>query len=70
MKTTIDIPEKQLKDAMNYAGVNSKKEAVNIAISEYNRRKAVEDLIQDVRKGGINFLSNEELEAQEDQHAL
>jgi Arc/MetJ family transcription regulator len=39
MKTTIDIPEEELADAMRYAGVATKREAVVTAIREYNQRR-------------------------------
>ena len=39
MKTTIDIPEGVLKDAMRYTGARTKREAIVTAVSEYNRRR-------------------------------
>jgi Arc/MetJ family transcription regulator len=37
MKTTIDIPEKELQDAMELTGARSKREAVVTALTEFNR---------------------------------
>ncbi|RPJ58748.1 MAG: DUF2191 domain-containing protein, partial [Acidobacteria bacterium] len=39
MKTTVDIPEEMLREAMRHSGAATKKEAVRLAIEEYNRRK-------------------------------
>ena len=41
MKTTIDIPEKELKDAMRFAGATTKREAVVTALRDFNRRKRI-----------------------------
>jgi len=46
MKTTVDIPEKILKDAIKFTGAKTKREAVNTAVAEYNRRCRVERLIK------------------------
>ena len=37
MKTTIDIPEKMLEEALKYTGAKTKKEAVLTAIEKYNK---------------------------------
>jgi len=39
MKTTIDIPEKELQDAIRFSGAATKREAVLTALAEYNRRQ-------------------------------
>ena len=39
MKTSIDIPEKELKDAMRFTGATTKREAVVTALKDFNRRK-------------------------------
>lgn len=46
MKTTIDIPEKALKEVMRNTGAATKREAVVTAIEEYNRRRRVEELVK------------------------
>ncbi len=61
MKTTIDIPEKALADAMRYTGAKTKREAVVKALEEFNRRQLVEDLISSF--GTLDFASNDEIEA-------
>ena len=45
MKTTIDIPAGELKDAMRFSGAKTKKEAVVTALMEFNRRRRAESLI-------------------------
>jgi Arc/MetJ family transcription regulator len=60
MKTTVDIPEKELKEAMRHAGVKTKREAVVAAIREYNRRRRLQGVI--ARFGTFDeFMTQEEL---------
>lgn len=60
MKTTIDIPEKELKDAMRFTGATTKREAVVTALMDFNRRKRVAAL---ARHFGVSdtFLTHAEL---------
>lgn len=44
MKTTIDIPEKALEEAIRLSGAKTKREAVVTAILDFNRRKRLERL--------------------------
>ncbi len=46
MKTTIDIPEKELKDAMKFTKAKTKRDAVVQALEDFNRRKRMADLIK------------------------
>ena len=46
MKTTIDIPEKELRDAMKYTGARSKREAVVAALVDFDRRQRLLRLTQ------------------------
>ena len=63
MKTTVDIPEKALEEAMRHAGAKTKREAVVIAIEEYNRRRRLSRLADEL--GTFEgFLTREELLAQ------
>lgn len=39
MKTTIDIPDDLLQEAMKHSGAKTKKEAVVTAVADYNRRR-------------------------------
>ena len=44
MKTTIDIPEKTLKDALKFTKAKTKREAVVSAVEDFNRRQAMAEL--------------------------
>lgn len=46
MKTTIDIPDKELRDAMRYTGARNKREAVVTALADYNRRQRLQRLAE------------------------
>ncbi len=46
MKTTVDIPEKDLADAMRFAGAATKREAIVTAIREYNHRRRMAALVK------------------------
>ena len=44
MKTTIDIPEKELKEAIRYTGAKTKKEAIVCVVRDFNRRRRLQEL--------------------------
>jgi len=46
MKTTVDIPDQELFDAIRYSKARSKREAVVIAIQEFNRRSRMAELLK------------------------
>ena len=46
MKTTIDILDDELRDAMRFTRAKSKREAVVTAIVDFNRRRRMADLIK------------------------
>ena len=46
MKTTIDIPDRELADAMQFANAKTKREAVVTAIIDFNQRKRMVQLIK------------------------
>jgi hypothetical protein len=46
MKTTVDIPEKTLKEAIKFSKAKTKREAIVTALDEYNRRQRVERIIK------------------------
>jgi Arc/MetJ family transcription regulator len=60
MKTTIDIPEKELRDAMRFSRAKTKREAVVTALREFNRRKRIAALTRH-RAASETFMSHEEL---------
>jgi len=63
MKTTVNIPDSDLADAIRFTKAKTKREAIVTAIQEFNRRKrnkyagtckdllSVEELLQQRRKG-------------------
>lgn len=61
MKTTIDIPEKTLADAMRFTGAKTKREAVVKVLEEFNRQHLVKDLIASF--GTWEMATNYEIEA-------
>ena len=46
MKTTIDIPVDELADAMRFTGAKTKREAVVTALSDFNRRRRMAELVK------------------------
>jgi hypothetical protein len=60
MKTTIDIPERELEEAMRHTGATTKKEAVLTALVDFNRRRRLAKLVE---KFGTfeHFLTHEDL---------
>ncbi|MCY4362518.1 MAG: type II toxin-antitoxin system VapB family antitoxin [Gammaproteobacteria bacterium] len=46
MKTTIDIPDNELEDAMRFTNAKTKREAVVTAITDFNQRKRMAGLIK------------------------
>lgn len=46
MKTTIDIPEAELEEAMRHVGASTKREAVVTALVEFNRSQRARRLVR------------------------
>ena len=44
MKTTIDIPESELRQAMKYTGAKTKKDAIVFALKDFNKRQRLAQL--------------------------
>ena len=44
MKTTVDIPDGELEDAMRFTRARTKREAIVTAITEFNRRRRMAEL--------------------------
>ena len=47
MKTTIDIPENELQEALEHTGAATKREAVVTAIVDFNRRQRLASLVEE-----------------------
>jgi hypothetical protein len=44
MKTTVDIPDVELQDAMRFTRARTKREAIVTAITEFNHRRRMAEL--------------------------
>jgi Arc/MetJ family transcription regulator len=62
MKTTIDIPDKELADAIRFTKAKTKREAVVIALQDFNRRRRMAELVK-YRGTCKNMMTPEELQA-------
>jgi Arc/MetJ family transcription regulator len=63
MKTTIDIPDNLLNEAMKFTGAKTKREAVVTAVEKFNRLKRLEKLNARVRGKFRDFMTPAELKA-------
>jgi len=63
MKTTIDIPEVTLDEAMKFTGAKTKREAVVTAVERFNRLKRLERLNARVRGQFREFMTQADLKA-------
>ncbi len=39
MKTTLELPDEQVREAMKYTGAKSRREAILTALEDFNRRQ-------------------------------
>ena len=46
MKTSVDIPERELEDAMRFTKARTKRDAIVTAIVEFNARRRVAELVR------------------------
>ncbi len=60
MKTTIDIPDKELREAIRHAGAKTKKDAVIYALKDFNRRRRLSELAK-MLGTFENFMDQEDL---------
>lgn len=63
MKTTIDIPEDELRDAMRFTKAQTKREAVVTVLVDFNRRSRMAELVKCAGTFSEAFPSNDEIEA-------
>ena len=60
MKTTVDIPEDELREVLRNTGAATKREAIVTAISDFNRRRRLGRLAE--KLGTFDhFMSREQL---------
>jgi hypothetical protein len=63
MKTTIDIPEDELRDAMRFTKAKTKREAVVKVLEEFNRRSRMSELVKYSGSFSDAFPTNDAIEA-------
>lgn len=63
MKTTVDIPENELNDAMRFTQAKTKREAVVKILEEFNRGRRMAELVKYSGSFSDRFPTNDELEA-------
>jgi len=63
MKTTVDIPDDELRDAIRFTRAKTKREAIVAAIADFNRRRRMAEL---TKHAGTceDLITVEELRAQ------
>ena len=61
MKTTIDIPDGILEEAMKYTGARTKRAAVVTALEKFNRLQRLRDLNAKLKGTFNNFMTQDDL---------
>lgn len=62
MKTTVDIPENELRDAMRFTKARTKREAVVKVLEEFNRRRRMAELVKYAGSFSDAFPTNDQIE--------
>jgi Arc/MetJ family transcription regulator len=68
MKTTIDIPDKSLQEAIRHTGAKTKRDAVVTAVEEFNRRHRLEEMAERLHGSCPDFMSQEDLKRMRRDH--
>ena len=63
MKTTVDIPDRELKDAIRFTRAKTKREAIVRVIEEFNQRQRITELTKYAGTFADAFPANAEIEA-------
>ena len=63
MKTTVDIPENELRDAMRFTKAKTKREAVVKVLVDFNRRRRMAELVKCSGTFSDAFPTNDDIEA-------
>jgi Arc/MetJ family transcription regulator len=61
MKTTIDIPDATMEQAMKFTGAKTKREAVVTAMEKYNRLQRLRKLNERLRGTFVDFMTQDDL---------
>ena len=68
MKTTIDIPDKSLQEAIKHTGAKTKRDAVVTALEEFNRRRRLEEMAERLHGSCPDFMSQADLQRMRQDH--
>ena len=68
MKTTIDIPDKSLREAIRHTGAKTKRDAVVTAVDEFNRRRRLEEMAERLHGSCPGFMSQADLQRMRQDH--
>lgn len=62
MKTTVDIPDRELEDAIKFTNAKTKREAIVSAVADFNRRMRMAEL---TKYAGtcVDLITPQELQA-------
>ena len=63
MKTTVDIPEDELRDAMRFTKAKTTREAVVKVLVDFNRRRRMAELVKYSGTFSAAFPSNDGIES-------
>jgi len=61
MKTTIDIPESLLREAIKHTGAKTKRDAVVTAVDEFNHRRRCQQLAERLHGSCPGFMTQQDL---------
>ena len=61
MKTTIDIPDKLLRETIKRTNAKTKRDAVVTALEKYNRLQRLRELNAKLRGTFVDFMTQEDL---------
>ena len=61
MKTTIDIPDVELADALKFTGAKTKRDAVVTALADFNRRCRMAAVAANVLGTSDTLMTHEQL---------
>ena len=62
MKTTINIPEEELQEAIKHTGAKTKRDAVVYALKDFNRRRRLAELAK-ILGTFKDFMTQDDLKA-------
>ena len=68
MKTTIDIPEKLLAETIKHTGAKTKRDAVVTAVIEFNRRRRLGALAEQLHGSCPDFMKQADLRRMRQDH--